>query len=160
MRRRIAPILIIVLLFSLCGCQHRASSTDTVSFFYRTETIDFNTHKSIIQEEKISKQNLPDNLQQLLELYLSGPQTEDLYCPIPQTVSVQNVQRTDNSINVLLSTNFSQLNGIDLSVACVCLGKTLLSCTDVQMIKIQAESAKLDGEPSVVITPESVLILD
>ncbi len=160
MRKVLAIILMFTIIFIAVGCHRQEKSTENLIFYYCAKTVDFNEENGVLIGENRNKSEIGTDLTKIIESYIAGPISDTLYCPISKNVTVQNIQHKDDTVEILFSTNFSNLTGLDLSIACVGIGKTILSCTDTQNVKIQAENARLDGENAITVTNENVLLLD
>jgi len=49
---------------------------------------------------------------------------------------------------------------LDLTIACACLTATVCDMTGVQSVTIQTENRLLDGNKSITMTWENILLLD
>ena len=61
---------------------------------------------------------------------------------------------------IVLSDFFSALTGMDLTLACACLTLTACELTGAKGITVSTETTLLDGNRSVSMTVEEVLLLD
>ena len=153
-------ISFVILCVILCGCSSAANKlTEPVKFYYRVSTVSFNTDSGVIAGETREGVHFQNTLE-LLAAYLRGPVTDNLTCPFPSDVTVISVDTVNATCTVTLSKDFSALSGLDLTIACNCLGMTLLEHTGVNTVEIIAAEAELDGQKSVLITRNSFLLFD
>ena len=161
MRKAFCLILSLLLLLNLMGCNANDEEIQTpVSFYYRTAQVDFNAECGLFGIEIREGQPYTEDLQGLLSVYLAGPESEDLKSPFPQNVSICGLTSSDNQVQIILSSEFSQLSGHSLTIACACLSKTIMDCTKCGSVLISAQDSLLDGSESVFMSQENLLLLD
>ena len=142
MKQRISIILIISLLLCLYGCAKDASPAKIpVNFYYLAKDISYNGKSEILQ-------------------YLKGPVSDTLRSPFPAHVRVTRYATTANMAILELSTEFAQLTGIDLTVACSCLNRTLFDLTQLERVMISVTDAQLDGQASITFDLNDIYFVD
>ena len=91
---------------------------------------------------------------------MRGPSATDLTSPFPTGSAVLWINQNDDGIILVMNQQFSQLTGINLSLACSCLSKTVFSVLDTESITIRCRESTLDGNETITMTRDSILIQD
>jgi germination protein M len=145
MKRRLLTALFCVLLLAAVGCG-RAEQGQTMAFYYRVVDDQVYDTNDVIQPE--TRKIDPDlSLEQLLTLYLAGPESSQYTSPFPRDTAVESVQQTDTRVEVVLSAEFSQLSGINRTIAEGCLTMTLDQLDGVETVEVyvSGEYTQTDG---------------
>ena len=161
MKRILCILLAAVILTSICGCRNREDNIkDPVSFYYCRELdkVTYGADDSVVAREIRDSSGMEDA--ELLALYLRGPQTEGLNRTFPKGVALISFAVEDGTAVIVLSDFFSALTGIDLTLACACLVLTVNALTGTDAITVTTETTLLDGNRSISMTVEDVLLLD
>lgn len=89
------------------------------------------------------------SLQEVMEQYLSGPESEELYSPFPPGTRVLHVVEDENGLTFIMSGEFFTLMGVDMSVASCCIAKTVCEYADVSSVVLsdELESIRLEARP-------------
>lgn len=154
-------ILCVFLMFSTIACNHNEENIqEPAQFYYCTSEDNSTSVQPVISHEIREIKQCEKDIYQILELYLSGPQSDHLVSPFPAGVQLISVQQDDNKVFILLSPTFSQLTGFDLSVACACLSLTIFDLTEYDDISIRAHENLLDGSESIDLSREDLLLTD
>ena len=145
--RKIVYILTISLLLScLMGCSQNNSSIQVPSkFYYCKMSTEFHETDSVITSETREIAGLNNDLTALLNHYLSGPISDDLTTPFLNGSSVENATVERGKATINLCRKFSLLKDYDLSLACICIAKTVFSVTDAETVILKANSTFHDG---------------
>jgi len=61
---------------------------------------------------------------------------------------------------IVLCDEFATLKGLDLTIACACLSRTVIALTGCHEVIISAESMQLDGKNFITLSRDSYLLLD
>lgn len=149
MKKMLAVILLTALLVGLCACERIQAQGELVQpfdFYYRAAETDFSSSTGSIGVETrdLGATALTDEA--LITLYLQGPESEDLLSPFPPNVRLVEVRTSAALINVKLSSEYANLQGIDASIADACITKTLLglgSGRRVRIASVDEEGAEL-----------------
>ena len=146
MKRLIALILIILLVLSLPACHYSDSGDilEPVEFFYPRNLADYvyGSSDGLIAAEVREASGHVDDLNYLIAMYLRGPQDDGLRSPFPAGCRLEKVYTDDNTLYVRLSSEFTTLENIDLTLACASLAKTFLTMTGLDHICIDAASSE------------------
>lgn len=159
--RMISLLLLIAICMTVTGCQKQAESIKTpVVFYYVRAEFDHGNDNSVICGETRESADFKGNLIELLNGYLQGPQSEDLLTPFPSGTSITNYV-VDNTTAILTVTDhLTQISGMDLTVACACLSKTVIELTGIESVKIQAKTKELGSNEYIYMDMNTILLLD
>ena len=138
MKKPLAIILIVLLLLSLSGCK----SKDAVQFYYPRKEILYGPG-GVITSDARDISHPADDLAYLLTLYLEGPIDQDLYSPFPDGTAVNRLKLQEGCLTISLSEHFSDLEGLDYTIACTCIALTCFSLTEVESVEITSENQTL-----------------
>lgn len=161
MKRYLAILLILCLLFCACGRQSEDEDIQNpVSFYYHSNLESEDGFSNIIVAEIREGSGYEDATLDLLDLYLKGPVYGDLVNPYPAGVCVDSLAVYKDHMSITLSKEFSQLSGLELTLACTCLSMTLYELYDCSSVEISAKDSLLDGQDSVVYEKQDLLLSD
>ena len=65
-----------------------------------------------------------------------------------------------NTLYVTVSKELAQLSGLELTLACSCLSMTCMELTGAENIVISAENSLLDGQKSITMNKDTLLLID
>ena len=161
MKRWTILLLILVFLVTAAGCAQKAPDTATpVTFYYPADKTVYDGLTSMLHPEIREGAGYEDDIAGLMNLYLKGPRLEELRSPFPRQITVHKYSSTSNTATLELSSEFAQLSGIDLTVACACIANTLFDLTQVDRVQIFANDAQLDGQTSITLERDDFLYAD
>ena len=159
MKEIMSLLLCMLTLFSIAGCKKTESYTNPVTFYYLGNDLSYDAQASAIQGETREGAGMV-TLENMLTLYLQGPESEELSSPFPAgLVLISAVQEAD-TLHLTFSRQLGNLSGLNLTVACCCIARTCLDLTDAVNITIQAQDSLLGGERSLTFHAENMLLLD
>ncbi len=144
MKRLICALLCLCILLSFTACGDRQESRCTFYYLRSDNTIQYGQTDALIApvEREFSYGEL--SLDELLQLYLNGPTEEDYRNIIPKgTYLLSTIQRTDLLV-VVLSREFSTLDGIQLTLAGACLTATCHALTGLERIQVRSGESIYD----------------
>lgn len=142
----------LLLLFG-CGVRQNDSQEDvSVEFFYAVRDADSLNLESVVVSEV--RQLEFDTLQELLERYLAGPESEELISPFPADTQIQEIRMEDSSLTLIMSGEFFTLMGVEMSVAGCCIAKTVCEYASVPAVILSDELGTIRLE----IQPEHYLL--
>lgn len=155
----------LILILSLCFCLFACSNFDPnirvpVEYYYRTREIHYNGTEGVISSETRDCFGYQEDYAYLVEDYLKGPTTEKCISPFPAGITLEQLDLVKDKVLIVVSSHLSMLSGSELTVACMCLGKTLLDMTGMKAVRISAKDDLLDGNPYITITNENFLLTD
>lgn len=164
MKRVLCVMFALLFLFPLSACrsQKRTSYQSPVNFYYCTDPVVFNSAEGVISAEVRESKgyDLDSEFVRFVDLYLQGPLSEGYSSPFPEGVTLRKYTRNNDTLEIILSIQISQLTGYDLTIACACLAKTLMELTGAEIIDIHAEGGKMGDAISVTMSAETLLLLD
>lgn len=150
MKRLLAILLILSLFFSCTACVK--DKEDEILFYYlRTpDTIAYGEPDALVAPVAMDiSQDLP--LEDALQLYLNGPMDETLLNPIPKsTYLLSTIERKDMLV-LVMSEEFSSLDGISLTLAGACLAATCRELTGQGRIQICSGENIYDFDASNIV---------
>ena len=159
MRRIIA--LTAALMMLLCACTPKQQKIeDPVTFYYWRNEATFGSADSVIAPETREASGYRDNLIDLLQIYLRGPQSQDLRTTFPMGTKVVSLQILGGTAKIELNRQFTYLSGLDLSIACACITRTLMDLSGCNTVIITAPGA--GGETSFYLSMDQndLLLID
>jgi len=161
MKRVICILLILAWILCLAGCAaEKEELQDPVRFYYPKTKATYGSIDGVIAWEERESAGHTEDYVYLVELYLKGPESEGLSRTFPKNVTIRDLHIVGDTAQVILNDYAARLTGLDLTIACVCLAATVTDLIGVQSVTIQAETALLDGNPSITMDRDKILLLD
>ena len=161
MKYRVVSILwMLSLLFSLASCGEETEESATVSFYYRISDELAYDDNQLIQPEQRTLSTDEEDLESLLQLYLEGPLDAKYTSPFPKGTNVVRVRQVGTSVQVVLSEGFSQLTGINRTIADACLTLTLTSLEGVESVTIYVVGENTEAVAEEPRTMEDYILVD
>ena len=161
MKRLFAFLLLFSILLGLTACTKQdAAIKEPVTFYYRRAALSYDENDTVILSQVADADGHKKDLHWILEKYLQGPEQEDVLQTFPQGTSLVSLEMDGDVFSVVLSHHLGNLTGVDLTIACACLTKTIISLTNAKTVIIQAENANLNGAPQIIMNEEILLLLD
>ena len=152
MKRFLSAILL--LLLTLTGCQRKEPIQAPAAFYYPRAEIVYHDPSGVIAPEQRETVMLQKSLSKILSLYVNGPESDEYRNPFPAGTQIVELTVADNAVNIAFSDEFSQLSGIDLTIANACIGQTVFHLTDASVIKITCPGHSFDGNEVITITAD------
>ena len=147
--RILIPILILSILLSGCAVGTVSGEEGTpVSLFYEYRDAELvQDLESIIGQEQRTVSVL--SLWDFLDQYLQGPESEEMISPFPAGTRILEIQYTNSIPTITMSGEFFSLMGVDLSIACCCLAKTVCDFTgrDSMILLDETDSIRMEIDP-------------
>lgn len=161
MKKQLVLILVTAFLLSLCACNTVSNNMRfPVKFYYCTDSISYGTANGVITAEVRDCYAYADDTLALINLYFDGPKTGNCTSPYPSNVKATKLFFSDDVARVYLTDRFSDISGINFTIACACLAKTLMDFYGCNTVEINSARTFSDGSTSVTITKDSLLLLD
>ena len=161
MKRIICLILTVVFLL-LPGCHYSESGDilEPVEFYYprKSDHFIYGSESGVLAAEVREGSGHIGDLNYLLSMYLRGPQDENLRSPFPANCTLKEVRSGDGTLCIVLSGELTTLENAELTIACASLAKTCMSISDVQRVRIDAESDK--NAFTITLDADSLLLAD
>jgi germination protein M len=159
MKRLLILLLCMVLLLSGCGTS-QPKMEDPVTFYYpRTEYI-YGQSDSVIAPETREAAGIKTNLSALLHQYIQGPISAELRSPFPAGTKILEIRQEDGILQLTLNDQFSQLSGMELTIACACTTKTCLSLTSCQTVQITLDGTTPENQRIITMDAQTLLLMD
>lgn len=154
MKRLLSLMMVLCLLFAGCGATTSQTGGNHVLFFYEQRGASELAADAMLASE--SRTTYAGALGPVLELYFRGPVQDDLISPFPDGTEAISVDQGENGTELVLSSAFFSLQGVDLAVACACLARTVCVYTGETAITLSDELGRIHME----LTPDSFLVQD
>ena len=165
MKRYLAITFILVLVFTLLGCeQSEVTFQDKVVFYYlRTDMQSDGTYgdsDTVIVPEIQDSLNPNRSMSYFIALYLNGPSDGRLHSPFPKNLVLHSVQRENSNLIITFSEELSLLSGIELTKACSCLALTCFHLTDANTVIIQTQTQSPENQIFFTISRDDLILED
>lgn len=164
MRRRVMTWLCVMgMLFSWgCGLQEKAPELQQpFRFYYRTSDGEEGTvNQEPMDYELREIAGHEADYQWILEQYFKGPESGNLSAPFQKSTRLISVRLIDAQMRLMVSDDFSELSGIDMTLACACIARTCLGFEGVESVSISAAGASLGGKSAVVMHEDDIILKD
>ena len=137
MKRLIVFVLILSLALSCAACVEEAPPQTNFYYLRTQETILYGEPDALIAP--VTRELSTDTpLDEALQLYLNGPSEETLMSPIPKGTDLITFIPREDMLILVLSREFSNLDGIGLTLAGACLCATCHSLTGQGRIQVRS----------------------
>lgn len=159
--KRVFVLILALLLLPLWGCKENSSQAEQpVTVYYKLAEPVHGTQDSVIAPTVMESKNYEDDYDYLLSKYLKGTEDPQFARTFPRSTTLVSFKTDALTAKIVLSDRFASLSGIDLTIACVCLTRTVMELTGCQEVIISAQTAKLDGEKYITLSADSYLLID
>lgn len=159
MKQWIAALLVCTMMLIFVGCHKNPPIEEGPAFYYCTAQLNYGMQsKSILSEHRADAQNA--SLEEALSLYLAGPKSETLRSPFHSGLKLVDVHCEEDTLFITMNDALAELSGLDLSIVCCCLSLTGMELTGAQRVTISAEDSLLNGQKSITMDNNSLLLLD
>ncbi len=161
MKKAWTLILCLALLLTACGDRNSTEGMQSpYTYYYRTAQVGYDGEDGVIRGEIREIAGHEKDMTWILKDYFKGPHSEDLVSPFPKDLAVLEYQVKEGTVFLTLSEAFSNLSGVELSVAGACIAKTVFGQEDVNSVSILTEGGLLDGKLSLTLSREGLLLAD
>ena len=159
MKRLITVILVLILSITAVSCSNSPKSGRSIQFYYCTEKIEHGSKSGVIASETryFTEAEMSSTI---IAEYFSGPQSETLRSPFPAGLTLKNLTLGSASAEIILSDHIATQSGVDLTIACVCIQKTIEGLTGIDSVQISAENEKINNQDMIILTSHSLLLED
>lgn len=160
MKRTICFLLSLLLLLIFCGCKKEvAQDEDSISFYYPLAELSYQAGSSAIAAEPRQNEQW-GSWAQVLNIYLKGPLASTFYSPFPAGLQVTETRMENGTLHITVSQQLADLTGLPLTIACGSMAMTCLELTGAETVIIRAENGLLDGQKSITMDKNTLLLLD
>ena len=146
MKRILILFLILCPLLSFTACTQPAENTCTFYYLRPQENIQYGQADALVAP--VTREIANEELEYLLQLYLDGPQDEHYVSPIPNGTMLLGILWEEDILVLELSAEFSNLDGIRLTLAGACLTATCHALTETQAIQVRSGEQTYDFQLS------------
>ena len=159
MKKWIVCLLLISLLLSGCGLYEEKE--EPLQFYYPVKNMDYSRNTSYLQAEPRDRILTGYFLTEILNQYLQGPRDQLTYdMPFQYNTRAVSISIDNGIMDLTLSRGFATYSGLELTIACACIAKTVMSITGVDIVRIRADQTALDGAEYIEMDANSVLLID
>lgn len=153
-------ILICCLIFILItGCANEEENIQGYAFHYCWKSYPYGSESSAVTVEKFSTAETLTP-EQIITRYLEGPISDELRSPFPQGTVLDFLKINNDHTEIILSSEFAQLEKIDLTIACACLTLTINDLTNCPTVKIGASDSLLNNQKFIIMDANSLSLSD
>lgn len=164
MKKLTALLLCMVLLFSGCAvpsASDTAAMAQPVRFYYPYASLAEQPFDSgAIGWELRDLGTAPLPVKEILEIYLQGPQQEDLVSPFPDDISIVYAALSDGRLTIRTNEAIKSLTGVSRSLAVACLVYTMTQFSTISSVQLLAGDQTLSGGWSGPWTQEDFVLTD
>lgn len=159
MKRLLILLLCTAALLAGCGTD-QPKPENPVSFFYPRIEYTFGQADSVIAAESREGGNYKAEPEALLNIYLQGPVSSELRNPFPFGSGITELRQEEAVLQLVMNRKFSELSGIELTLACCCLTKTCLTVTECSTVQIIMEDLTSETQRIITMDSQSLLLID
>ena len=159
MKKLLSALLSICLIMCLFGCHQESDTPQGTPFYYCKKDPSYQEDSTALTAE-YRTDALDQSFNEVMEIYLQGPQSAALYSPFPDDLRLIGVHQENGVIYLTFSRELSQLSGLSLTMACSCITLTALTLTGANQAEIRCVTGLLDGQRSIIMDKDTLLLLD
>ena len=160
MKRAICLLLCCLSLLLCFGCAEKEPEVqEGLRFYYPAAQLSYHPGSSAIDSESRILDEQAD-LAQILNIYFLGPEAEHLLSPFPAGLRIVKTAIEDKTVYITVSDHLTELSGLELTMVCGCLTLTTLELTGAETVVINAKDALLDGQKSITMDKNTLLLTD
>lgn len=160
MKKLLCIFLILCCICTLVACAPEKQPQDSYTVYYRRGTPAYGSADGVIGQTYLLTSGREDDIPYLLRKYLASTPEDGFVSPFTQDMTLVSFELDGPTAKVVLSNQIAELSGIQLTIALVCLSRTVISLTNCQEVIISANSVQLNGQNYITLTPDSYLLLD
>ncbi len=161
MKRILCFFLILICAAGIFGCSSGSDvPEDAATVYYKRANISYGDRDGVIGASHLDTDGKEGDFSYLLGKYLQTPPGDGFSQTFPANLFLVSLKVEGLTAKVILSDQMAKLSGMDLTVACACLTRTVMSLTGCQEVIISAISAQLDGRDFITLSADSYLLLD
>lgn len=160
MKRIILLTLLTAILISLFACTTNTMHKGSVVFYYIKNEKDFDGKTPIMTPYYPQIDHNTNGYAEILNVYFNGPTNYNCQSPFPAGTTIEDINITRSKAHLMLSPQFATISGIDSTVACACLTKTVIELTGVNTVQIRVKGAQLEGKDYLTFNQSSFTYQD
>ena len=156
MRKFITVLLVVCLMVCTAGCNTKSTDIQKpVNFYYLRTKIEYSNPDSMIVSTVAESKGYENNYEHLIRKYLEGPSETKLKSPFPESTKLLELNCENNRVEITLSAQMAEIEGITLMLALACLTKTTAELTGIQTVQIQIAEHQINGKESITLSPNN-----
>ena len=157
MSRITSLLIILALLLAFSGCGNNTESLEQpASFYYILETAENSMFEAEVREIK----PFFDDYLAIANHYFNGPSSDTYVNVFPAGLRAVSLECIDDKLQITVSDELSNLSYVEQSIACACMGMTLLELTGCAEIVIRLENRTFDGKESITLQLDDLYLFD
>ena len=145
-------VTVISLMFFGCGSTANESGYTATLYYIRSEYEYHSTENVIVGEARTLASEA--EIGQLLDLYLAGPVDDRLASPIPKGTDLLDMREYSGLLELTFSDTEAVLTDAQFSLACVCIGKTMMEDPDIIQVTV------FSGDRQMTVDRNNYLLTD
>jgi germination protein M len=151
-------MILLVLLLMLSGCKHEEEFDKPANLYYLNTDYSGSEIITLFSVEQIESQGLSTN--DILKQYLSRSTGAFSHSPYPSGLQVLRTEIISDTMYITLSSHYTSISGLDLTLANACLYKTCTELTGVPKIKILINDGPPENALEILLSPEDFFLKD
>ena len=156
MRRMIAGFLALMLCF-LCGCNVGEEQVTEGLHLYHLTQEEARLGGDIISTTLIPWEELPESREEQAAVVLEQLLT-DVNSPLPRGTVLRSVTVSGSSVHVDLGGAYSQLSGVDLTIADYCIALSLTQLTGIYAVRVLCEGREVSYRSKQLLLASDALL--
>jgi len=156
--RRHYLLLCLLFLLMLPGCKSQQEPRQPIKFYYPKTEISYGASDGVLSHELRESASL--SKETVISLYLKGPRAEGLISPFPENINIIHFSVQEKAATLVLSDSYATLSGLDISIASVCLSKTVMELTGAESVTLSCQTQPLGGETRIIISESDLVLYD
>ena len=136
--KRMILLLAAALLLSLTGCSKPEENTCLFYYLRTDDTIQYGQEDALIAPVSRTIAGQDAGLNYLIQLYLEGPSEEGYRSPIPKGTYLLSTLWEEDTLVLVFSREFSQLDNMNLTLAGACLSATCHDLAGAEHIQVRS----------------------
>lgn len=157
MKRILSLLILLCLLFTFAACSREENP---VRFYYLRNEVRFESKEGVVVAEDRESLSRDNSLSYLLSLYLEGPIDPELSLPLPEGTKIQNILVDEDTLILIMSREFTQLSGMDLTLVSTCIASTCFDLTNANKITFATQGKNGEDPFSFSLTRDSIILED
>lgn len=161
MKRSLCLILALLLVLPILGCSRKEAKIEVpLNFYYLRSEPTYGAADSLIAAQVTEGRSYDGDTLAILNSYLRGPSEDGFASTFPASTKVLEMTVEGGTVYLSMNSALARFSGMDLTAACACLTLTVLDLTGADAVTITASGETLDGESSVTMTRNNVILYE
>lgn len=159
MKKTVCLILSLCLLLTISGCGRDSIKVPGEFYYRRTQTL-YGNPDGVIAPEQREIEGIAQDPGALLQVYFQGPDTIGLESPFPRGTRVEQWEISGDTLHLTMSEAFAAISGVELTIACTCITRTVLGIFDVEQVQFQVADGLLGGQKELIMSADRISLSD